>query len=93
MTDTAANGRLASLGRTLIRWRVVVLTVVAVTTAFFGYHAMQLQLLSRFDELLPANHPFVAVHRKFAKSFGGANTVWIMVRVRQGDIFNVKTLD
>jgi predicted RND superfamily exporter protein len=93
MTDTAADGRLASLGRTLVRWRVAVLTVVAVITAFFGYHAMQLQLLSRFDELLPANHPFIAVHRKFAKSFGGANTVLIMVRVRQGDIFNVKTLD
>jgi len=93
MTDTAADGRLASLGRTLIRWRVAVLTLVAVATAFFGYHAMQLQLLSRFDELLPANHPFVGTHRKFAKSFGGANTVLIMVRVRQGDIFNVKTLD
>ncbi len=93
MTDTAADGRLVSLGRMLIRWRVAVLTVVAVITAFFGYHAMQLQLLSRFDELLPANHPFIAVHRKFAKSFGGANTVLIMVRVRQGDIFNVKTLD
>jgi predicted RND superfamily exporter protein len=93
MTDTVANGRLVSLGRTLIRWRVAVLTVVAVITAFFGYHASQLRLLSRFDELLPANHPFIAVHRQFAKSFGGANTVLIMVRVRQGDIFNVKTLD
>jgi predicted RND superfamily exporter protein len=93
MTDTVADGRLVSLGRTLIRWRLAVLAVVAVITAFFGYHALQLQLLSRFDELLPANHPFITVHRQFAKSFGGANTVLIMVRVRQGDIFNVKTLD
>ncbi len=66
---------------------------MAVVTAFFGYHAMQLRLLSRFDELLPTNHPYVAVHRQFAKTFGGANTVLIMVRVREGDIFNVKTLD
>ncbi len=93
MTDTVASGRLISMGRTLIRWRVAVLAVVAVVTAFFGYHAMQLRLLSRFDELLPANHPYVAVHRQFAKSFGGANTVLLMVRVRQGDIFNIKTLD
>jgi hypothetical protein len=54
---------------------------------------MQLRLLSRFDELLPTNHPYVAVHRQFAKTFGGANTILIMVRVREGDIFNVKTLD
>ena len=93
MTDTVASGRLVSMGRMLIRRRVAVLAVVAVVTAFFGYHAMQLRLLSRFDELLPTNHPYVAVHRQFAKTFGGANTILIMVRVREGDIFNVKTLD
>jgi uncharacterized protein len=93
MTDTVASGRLVSMGRMLIRRRVAVLAVVAVVTAFFGYHALQLRLLSRFDELLPTNHPFVAVHRQFAKTFGGANTILIMVRVREGDIFNVKTLD
>ncbi len=93
MTDTVASGRLVSMGRVLIRRRVAVLAVVAVVTAFFGYHALQLRLLSRFDELLPANHPYIAVHKQFAKSFGGANTVLLMLRVREGDIFNVKTLD
>jgi uncharacterized protein len=93
MTDTVASGRLVSMGRALIRWRVAVLSAVAVVTLFFGYHAVQLQLLSRFDELLPANHPYIAVHRQFAKTFGGANTVLLMLRVRQGDIFNVTTLD
>jgi predicted RND superfamily exporter protein len=93
MSEEEPRGRLVSLGRGLIRFRVVVLAAVAVVTAFFAYHAMQLQLISRFDELLPANHPFVTVHRQFAKSFGGANTVLIMLRVREGDIFNVKTLN
>jgi predicted RND superfamily exporter protein len=93
MTDTVASGRLMSMGRALIRRRIAVLAVVAVVTAFFGYHALQLRLLSRFDELLPANHQYIAVHKQFAKSFGGANTVLLMLRVREGDIFNVKTLD
>ena len=93
MSDTQPDRRLMALGRTLIRWRVAALAIVAVLTAFFAMHAARLELLSRFDELLPATHPFIAVHRQFAKTFGGANTVLIMVRVKQGDIFNMKTLD
>ena len=93
MTNDRAEQRLLSMGRTLIRWRVTAVALVAVMTAFFGYHALQLRLVSRFDELLPATHPFIQVHRKFAKTFGGANTVLIMLRVRQGDIFNIKTLN
>ena len=85
MTNNRAEQRLLSMGRTLIRWRVTAAALVAVMTAFFGYHALQLRLVSRFDELLPATHPFIQVHRKFAKTFGGANTVLIMLRVRQGD--------
>ena len=73
MTDTVADGRLVSLGRMLIRWRLL-LTVVAVITAFFGYHAMQLQLLSRFDELLPANHRS-SRYTESSQVFGDANTV------------------
>src|SRR2546423_1572931 len=93
MTNDRAEQRLLSIGRTLTRWRVTAAALVAVMTAFFGYHALQLRTLSRFDEVLPAPHPFIQVHRKFAKTFGGANTVLIMLRVREGDIFNVKTLN
>ena len=93
MSENRPEGPLVTLGRRLIRFRVAALSVVTVVTLFFAYHAVQLRLLSRFDELLPATHPFVAVHRQFAKTFGGANTVLIMLRVREGDIFNVKTLD
>src|SRR5437867_5779858 len=93
MSDNPQTAPLVSLGRALIRWRLVVFALVAVLTAFFGYNALQLRLQSRFDELLPATHPFIAVHRQFSKTFGGANTVLIMLRVQQGDIFNIKTLD
>jgi uncharacterized protein len=93
MTNGRAEQRLLSMGRALIRWRVAALAAVGILTAFFAYHAVQLQLVSRFDELLPATHPYIAVHRQFAKTFGGANTVLIMLRVRQGDIFNIPTLN
>jgi len=93
MSDDEIRGPLVSLGRSLIRARLVVIAIVALATAFFAAQAVQLSLLSRFDELLPASHPFIAnVHKKHAKTFGGANTVLVMLRAREGTIFNVKTL-
>ncbi len=93
MDESKPASALDRLGRALIRLRYPVLLVVGLATAFFGYHATQLQLLSRFDELLPANHPFIQVHRKFAGTFGGANTVLIMMRVKTGNIFTIPTLN
>ena len=86
------KGALVSLGRALIGARVAVMAIVAAATAFFATQAVQLSLVSRFDELLPASHPFLEVHRKFAGTFGGANTVLIMLHQRHGDIYNLKTL-
>jgi hypothetical protein len=48
MSDNPQTGPLVSLGRTLIRLRVTVLALITVLTAFFGYHAVQLRLQSRF---------------------------------------------
>src|SRR5262249_29671336 len=93
MSERESANRIAALGRTLIRLRVPVLFGVALVSGFFAFHASKLELMSRFDELLPATHPYVAVHKKFAKSFGGANTVLLMIRVRDGDIFNIPTLN
>ncbi len=93
MDESKPVGALDRLGRALIRFRYPVLLVVGLATAFFGYHAVQLRLLSRFDELLPANHPFIQVHRKFAGTFGGANTVLIMLRAKTGTIFTIPTLN
>ncbi|MGH7899320.1 MAG: efflux RND transporter permease subunit [Candidatus Binatia bacterium] len=92
MSGSQPAERLTRLGYGLIRRRVPILVAVSLATAFFAFHALQLRLLTRFDELLPATHPFIAVHRQFAGTFGGANTVLVMLRVREGDIFDVQTL-
>ena len=93
MSDDQMTGPLVSLGRGLIRARLVVIALVALVTAFFAAQAVQLTLLSRFDELLPESHPFISMHKKHAKTFGGANTVLLMLRVKDGTVFNLKTLN
>jgi len=87
------GSRLDALGRGLVRARIWVVLSVAAITLFFAWHAAELRLLSRFDELLPKDHPFIQVHRENAQTFGGANTVLLMIQVAEGDIFNLSTLN
>jgi len=81
------------LGERLIDYRHPVMIVVVLITAYFAYLSFQLKLETSFGDLLPQSHPFVQIHNKYAGTFGGANNIQLMVEVRDGDIFNVQTLD
>lgn len=72
---------------------MVFLTLIFVISAFFLYEFTKLPVRTNFGDLLPQRHPFIKVHNKTRDIFGGANQVLIMVQVREGDIFNKKTLE
>ncbi len=74
-------------GEWILRWRFIVLAVVGVLTAFFGYFAAQTQLVTSFGELLPQNHPFIQVAHKYDQYFGSVNNVTIMIEAKEGTIY------
>lgn len=81
------------LGERLIDYRLAVLGLVLLLTGFFGYHALHLEFVTSFGDLLPQNHPYVKIHQRFAHTFGGANNIMVMVEVREGTIFTPQTLN
>ena len=74
-------------GEWILRWRFIVVGVVAALTAFFGYYAAQTQLVTSFGELLPQNHPFIQVAHKYDQYFGSVNNVTIMIEAKEGTIY------
>ena len=90
--STADRGSLYHLGERLIEQRKLVLIVVTVITLIFAVFALRLNMVTRFDELLPQNHPFIQVHNQYSGTFGGANTITIMLEVKEGTIFTKETL-
>jgi hypothetical protein len=88
----ADKGYLYHLGEKLIEKRKLVLISVTVVTLIFAAFALRLTMVTRFDELLPQNHPFIQVHNQYAPMFGGANTITIMLEVKDGTIFTKETL-
>ncbi len=84
---------LKRLGELLIKYRFVVVAIVAVVTVFFGYQASQLEMATSFGDLLPQSHPYIKIHNRFSGTFGGANNVMIMLEVKDGTIFTPETLN
>ncbi len=76
----------------ILRLRIPFLVVVSLLTLFFGWRATRLHLSYDFEKLLPRNHPYVKTYQEFQEIFGGANLITIEVAVKQGDIFNSRTL-
>jgi predicted RND superfamily exporter protein len=80
------------LGDKLIEYRHPVSILVIIVTGMFAYWAFQLHLVTSFQDLLPQTHPYIEIHNRFSGTFGGANNVVVMVEVKEGNIFNAKTL-
>lgn len=83
------NERLAEF---FLRWRAVVVAVIALVTVVLAYFAWNIHVKTIFSDLQPAGHPYVVTNERYKEAFGGANLVSIMVRVSEGDIFRPEVL-
>jgi predicted RND superfamily exporter protein len=86
------NPALYRLGEWLIAHRRSVGLAAIAITAAMAWPALHVQMSTRFGDLLPYRHPFIAVHEKWANQFGGANNLTIMVEVREGTVFTRSAL-
>lgn len=76
----------------IIRNRFWYLTSVLVFTGFFAYFIPKVKILSLLIDLFPKDHEFVETYKEYQDVFGGANTIMLALEVKEGDIFNPKTL-
>jgi len=77
----------------VLKNRLLIVVVISLITIFFGYKIVaNLRIGTNFSDLLPQTHPYITLHKAFYRQFGGANVLVIMVKVKEGDIFNAKTL-
>jgi predicted RND superfamily exporter protein len=78
-----------------IRWALLALMLLV--TGFFATQIIHMEMFTRFLDLFPHNHPYVEIHKKYAKYFGGAYQATLMLEVKEGgkykDVFNFDTLN
>lgn len=59
-----------SLGKLILKNRIVLLIIVMGATAFMGYHAKQVQLSYEFAKAIPVDNPKYKIYQEFKKQFG-----------------------
>ncbi|HEY6395529.1 MAG TPA: hypothetical protein VIX12_08940, partial [Candidatus Binataceae bacterium] len=79
-------------GEWILRRRFLVLAIVGALTAFFGFFALQTQLVTSFGDLLPQDHPFIKIAHKYDQYFGSVNNVTVMIEAREGTIYQPEIL-
>ena len=76
----------------IVKQRAVILGLIIAATLGFAYLSIKIEMYTAFADLLPADHPYIRIHDRFWKTFGGANVVLLSVEVSEGDIFNAPVL-
>ena len=71
--------------------RAVSLLVITAITLFFAAGLRHVELRTIFSDLLPKNHPFVQTYADHP-NFGNPLTVTVMIKRKDGDIYNPETL-
>jgi len=76
----------------IIKIRILILAVILVLTGFWVYKLKDLNLEQDLSDIIPPNHPYTQVDKKFFEIFGGSNLVAIAMKVKQGEITDYENL-
>jgi hypothetical protein len=78
----------AVLENFVFRHRILILVVLGAITAVMGYYASQLRMDAGFAKQLPRDHEYIETFLEYQEQLFGSNRVIIVLRARQGDIWN-----
>lgn len=75
----------------VINNRGISLTILMLITAFFAYGLRYVEIRTIFSDLFPKDHEYVKTFKDHP-NFGNPLTVTIMIKNKNGDIYNAETL-
>lgn len=68
--------------------RVVTHIILLALTAFFVWQASQIKPDAGFEKSIPQAHPYMEIRSKWARDFGGGNTILVSLIQKEGHIYN-----
>jgi predicted RND superfamily exporter protein len=76
----------SALARFILRFGFVWLVLLAVLTAFFGWHARQVKLSYEFTRAIPTDNPKYLAYQEFRKKFGEDGNLMV-IGIQSKDLF------
>jgi uncharacterized protein len=81
-----------AIGTTVLKYRAMIGALLLIVTGVFAYGVSKVAVETKFEDFFPVNHPSVQLYDEY-KRYGGAQTLILLLRVKNGDIFTVSTLN
>lgn len=85
MNNTSIDNSTASM----LRMRILILAIIGVALAWLGYSALSVKPEASFNDMIPADHPYIENYKHYQKDLADlGNVVRIVVQSKHGDIFD-----
>jgi uncharacterized protein len=81
-----------SLGRFILRYRLLLLLVLAASTAFMAWRASKVQLSYDFSRAIPINNPKYKAYQEFRKKFGEDGNL-LVLGIQTDQLFREKVFN
>src|ERR1700688_3046767 len=91
MASSSVNITSLRIGDFVLRFRAIIGGILLLISAIMGYYCTKVNVATKFDDFFPINHPNVQLYHQWQK-YGGAQTLSVMVQVKDGNIFNYSVL-
>src|SRR3990172_6305030 len=82
-----------NLASWMIKHRYIVLGTMLAITIFFLFQISKITIKTELSDLLPYSHPFIKIHEKYEEQIGGSFKIFLMIKVKEGNIYNKETLE
>jgi predicted RND superfamily exporter protein len=91
MASSSVNLSSLRIGDFVLRFRAIIGGILLLISAILGYYCTKVNVATKFDDFFPINHPNVKLYHQWQK-YGGAQTLSVMVQVKEGEIFSYSVL-
>ena len=83
-----------AIANKVIEYRLIILVITVVISSLAAYFAITgVTLRASLNEMLPSNHKNVLLYEEFSDKFGGVNTVLVMVKNKNGSVYEKEFLE
>ncbi len=76
----------------IIKHKWVSMGIILLISGFFSFEIRNMYIRTEIGDLYPPDHPFIKIHNQYKDTLGSPFKVLMMLKVKQGDIYNKETL-
>ncbi|MBW1829054.1 MAG: hypothetical protein JRI74_06505, partial [Deltaproteobacteria bacterium] len=76
----------------VIKHKWLSMGIILLISGLFSFEIRKMYIRTEVSDLYPPDHPFIKIHNQYKDTLGSPFKVLMMLKVKEGDIYNNDTL-